>query len=435
MKIMYSLITAPPSKIYGGERHHLVLAKYLKRIFDDEISLVCYDVNAAEEIWRKPFVGNYRIEEMDFAEVFRLPAQSFKAILFNPLSFIFHNILYKMSTKTSNEKILRAISILSNFYSLRIGYTTPKLIEKVLNLFRPDIVHAYGVHLFWLPYILSRLALKRKDIGVVIWTLYHHFVPYERILFSRPKILQLINDSHIVITSTRYERNLIHNLIKDKYSKEIDKIRVLPVPVDLEQFIDPPKELLEDLRERIGNPDRIVLTMTLNHIKGSLNVLRALKDYYSNEKIAFVSFGRCNSDELLEFKEITKQLPRNVSAYYLGYVSEEVKAGLYAIADVFAMPSIADSFGMAYVEAWYYDTPVIADKNPIMEEVIGDRKRGILVDRNNLKEIQEAINLIIDDENLSSKLVANGRRYLESELNAKQVARKVRRIYQTIFEH
>jgi len=435
MKVMYSLITAPPSKIYGGERHHLALARYLKRIFDDEISLVCYDVNTVEEIWKKPFVGNYRTEKRDFAEVYRLPAQSLRAILLNPPSFIFHNFLYKMSTKTSNEKILRAINILSDFYSLRIGYTPPKLVEKVLNSFRPDIVHVYGIHLFWLPYILSRLALKCKDIGVVVWTLYHHLVTYERILFSRPKILQLINDVHTVITSTRYERNLIYNLIKDKSLKNVEDIQVLPVPVDLEQFIDPPKELLEDLRECIGNPDHIVLTMTLNRIKGSLNVLKALRDYHLNEKIAFVSFGRANPDELLEFREIVKQLPRNISAYYLGYVSEEVKSGLYAIADVFAMPSIADSFGMAYMEAWYYDTPVIADKNPIMEEVIGHMIRGLLVNRNDLKEIRKAIRLIIEDRNLSIRLVNNGKRRLIRELNAKQVARKVRRLYQQISEH
>ena len=445
MKILYSLITAPPSKTYGGENHHITLAKYLKKEFNDVVSFVSYDVSMPEEIWRKFLLGKFK---KNYKEgVYKVPIENLKVILRNPISFCAHNIFWKMCSRKSFDikgssystrmyYILKAVNILSDYYSLRIGYFNPKLVKEILESYKPEIVHVYGIHLFWLPYILHKVALKYERIKTVIWTLYHHFIPYERFLFSRPKILKSVNDAHLVIASTNYEKRIIYSMLKERgYSRDLDSIYVLPVPIDVSQFMHPPNDLLENLREYIGNPDYIILTMTLNRAKGSLNVLRSLVEYELHGKIAFVSFGRSTPDELIEFKEITKKLPSNISAYYLGYVDEHTKASLYSISDVFAMPSIADSFGIAYAEAWYYNTPVIADKNPVMEEVIGNMVRGILVDRNNVKEIQEAIRLLIEDKNLSNRLVTNGKRYLMHELNAKQVTRKIRRLYQKISEH
>jgi glycosyltransferase involved in cell wall biosynthesis len=55
----------------------------------------------------------------------------------------------------------------------------------------------------------------------------------------------------------------------------------------------------------------------------------------------------------------------------LGFVSEREKAVALAAADLFALPSRADSFGLAYQEAHALGTPSLALDLPVMREVIG----------------------------------------------------------------
>ncbi len=428
MRILFSIPVTPPAKTYGAERHHLTLIKAIKRLFGDDIFIFSYNAETIEDIWRSLLRGGMKTEESPYGTVYKFPVANVDNILLNPLSAIAHKVMFIAShTRGFPDNLLRALTILSDFYLLRAGYTYSSLIREYLEKIQPEIVHVYGIHLFWLPYILSRLVLRNSSAGLILWTIYHHFVRYERYLFERPKIKNILSGADAIITSTHYERSVIERYIGGNKNE----IHVIPVPVDLESFLNPPKEYCDKLREKLGNPDHIILTMTLNEDKGSLNVLRALIDLRERYNVVFVSFGRSRLEDLNKFNKLKNKLPNNVKAFYFGYVKEETKALLYTIADVFAMPSIADSFGMAYAEAWYYNTPVIADDNPVMREVIGS-SRGLLVRRNNIEEIKTAIRTLVEDKTLARKLAENGKRYLYNELDSLKVAAKVRKLYEDV---
>ena len=52
---------------------------------------------------------------------------------------------------------------------------------------------------------------------------------------------------------------------------------------------------------------------------------------------------------------------------------------MLAAADVFAMPSRTDSFGIVYLEAWLYRLPVIAARTWGMSDVVRNGEDGLLV--------------------------------------------------------
>lgn len=57
---------------------------------------------------------------------------------------------------------------------------------------------------------------------------------------------------------------------------------------------------------------------------------------------------------------------------FLGRVSDQVLAGLYALADCFAYPSLYEGFGLPILEAFHFGTPVVTSNNSGMREVAGN---------------------------------------------------------------
>ncbi len=66
----------------------------------------------------------------------------------------------------------------------------------------------------------------------------------------------------------------------------------------------------------------------------------------------------------------------------LGLASERTKADALAACNLFCLPSSHESFGIAYVEAWSYQKPVICGTAPACRELIEDGKSGLWADQN-----------------------------------------------------
>ena len=60
-------------------------------------------------------------------------------------------------------------------------------------------------------------------------------------------------------------------------------------------------------------------------------------------------------------------------------LTEEQKPAVFAAMDIFAMPSVAESFGIAYLEAWLQKRPVIGGRIGATSCVIDDGVDGRLV--------------------------------------------------------
>ena len=64
----------------------------------------------------------------------------------------------------------------------------------------------------------------------------------------------------------------------------------------------------------------------------------------------------------------------------LGFVSDAMREDLYAASDIFCLPSSGEAYGLVYLEAWAYETPVVAQRIPTTEELIGGTGGGLLTD-------------------------------------------------------
>jgi phosphatidylinositol alpha-1,6-mannosyltransferase len=96
-------------------------------------------------------------------------------------------------------------------------------------------------------------------------------------------------------------------------------------------------------------------------------------------------------------EEKASSLVRSGAVEFTGFVREEDIPTLWARADVFAMPSRGEGFGLVYIEAMRHGIPVIASRQDAGQEVNVDGETGFNVDLGREGELLEALAALLRD--------------------------------------
>lgn len=91
---------------------------------------------------------------------------------------------------------------------------------------------------------------------------------------------------------------------------------------------------------------------------------------------------------------------------FTGYLSKV--DGVIAGCDVLVLPSQTESFGRVLLEAMMAGTPIIATNTGGVPEIIDHEQNGLLVTYDDEEGLMMAVEQILSDENLCTKLIENG---------------------------
>lgn len=116
-----------------------------------------------------------------------------------------------------------------------------------------------------------------------------------------------------------------------------------------------------------------------------------------------------------------------------GIVSEADKAEAYARATIFAMPSVHETFGHTYLEAWFAWRPVIAGDIPPIREVVRDGVDGLVVPQQP-SAIARAILTLLGDTTRARRMGESGRFRLQEKWTWDLVAERTERAYEAARE-
>jgi glycogen(starch) synthase len=147
----------------------------------------------------------------------------------------------------------------------------------------------------------------------------------------------------------------------------------------------------------------------MSHDKGTMHLLEAMRRLRQSGRLVDLAFA---GTILAPFQRYLATLPTKEWEWLhvLGPVSEEEKRDLLAAADVFAMPSRTDSFGIVYLEAWLYGKPVIGARTWGVSDVIADGHDGLLVPFGDVPALAKAIAELLDDPQRRSEMGKRGQR-------------------------
>lgn len=115
----------------------------------------------------------------------------------------------------------------------------------------------------------------------------------------------------------------------------------------------------------------------------------------------------------------------------LGVASLQDKTNALAACSLLCVPSLQESFGGVYVEAWSFAKPVVGGAIPALREVIREGVDGYLVDQE-ADQISDRINYLLHHPTIAATLGRAGYVKVQQRYQWPQLARQTLAIYQTL---
>lgn len=206
------------------------------------------------------------------------------------------------------------------------------------------------------------------------------------------------------------------------------RVAVIPYIVDL----DPYKELpsAEEALKAFGKCDEpTVLFLSRVHEKKSIETLIDATAHLKQrgETIRVLIAGTGEQSYIDTLKARAKRAGVEDEVIFLGMVVGDLKLSLYAMADVFALPTQQENFGLVYPESLLCGTPVIGTKGTdIWREL---EEGGALITDRTPEAFADAIESLCKDKNNLNALGARGREQMLQWLNTDAVATRYEEMY------
>lgn len=118
---------------------------------------------------------------------------------------------------------------------------------------------------------------------------------------------------------------------------------------------------------------------------------------------------------------------KNDIVFYGRKANEEVKR-MMAGAEIFAMPSLTEGFGLVYAEAMQVGIPVIATLEGGLKEVVQNKEEALFVRPGDPHELAAAIQSLVNDGKLISRLKRKGKSAV-ARLRVDKMAIETEKIY------
>ena len=159
-----------------------------------------------------------------------------------------------------------------------------------------------------------------------------------------------------------------------------------------------------------------------------LHAYRDLVDRGLQERLAIVGKQGWMFENIFATVQTLKLEDRVV---FTGYVPDEDLPYLYNGARLFVYPSLYEGFGLPVLEAMTCGTPVITSNVSSMPEIIGDA--GLLVDPHDPKQLAQAIECLIADNDLRQTLRERGLQRA-AQFSWEKTARETLKVYSLVCE-
>jgi glycogen(starch) synthase len=277
-----------------------------------------------------------------------------------------------------------------------------------------DIIHAHD----WLTFPAGAATKQVSGKPLVIHV---HATEFDRSGGDvNPVVYQIEKNGMEVADKIIAVSNLTRNTIIEKYNINPDK--VITVYNAVEPLADRFYNLSKQYRDKIVTfLGRITLQKGPEYfIEAAYNVLQRMDD------VRFVMGG---SGELLN-RMITRvaALRMGDRFHFTGFLKGDYVYQLYALSDVYVMPSVSEPFGISPLEALQSNVPVIISRQSGVSEIL---KHAIKIDFWDIHAMADAIYGILNYEGLHKMFTKYAKEEVDS-LKWENTAYNVKQIYESL---
>lgn len=166
----------------------------------------------------------------------------------------------------------------------------------------------------------------------------------------------------------------------------------------------------------------ILYAGTLNARKGYVDLIKAfakISNKYNEWKLVIAGNG-----EVEQAKQLTIELGVFEKVIFTGWIDGELKSKVFQQASIFCLPSYAEGFPMAVLDAWAYGIPVITTPVGGLPDVLIHNENALIFDAGNINLLASSIETLIKDELLRNKiskesLLLSSNKFMPNVINSK----------------
>jgi glycosyltransferase involved in cell wall biosynthesis len=331
----------------------------------------------------------------------------------------FKYFIKKYQVLVCNDSIIQNLKknpinfVLLFFLLIKAGISLYKLIKKE----KIDIVHCH-----WAIPQGTIAVLLKKLFGLnfrIIITAHGSDIENKKRSFLAPIIKHTLRSCDVINTVSTHLANEIHML-----DPGLNNINLIPMGTNKELF-----ENTYSINTEIGKPNTYIF------FAGRLSEDKAIdyliKSFFEVQKdhsnLELWIAGKGNQEEKL--KSLTINLGIKNKVRFLGNIEHNLLPSLYKNAEMFVSTSRKEGFGLVLVEALMSKCPVIALDVGGVSDIIINGKTGILIPQYEMKKLIKAINTILSDKELKSKLIMNGFNYVLENFTWEVVGKRFSQLY------
>ena len=247
-----------------------------------------------------------------------------------------------------DDNLVIRCGIVGKISSQQISFTFGKVLKKLIDEFKPDVIHFHYPNPLQAYYLLKILK-KNENIKLIV---HHHLdITKQKILkhlFTNQTKKLLDKAVKVIATSPNYvEGSEFLTTVKDK-------VKIIPNTFDNELLTPSDKalSLSQDIKEKYK--EKYIVFFVGRHVlyKGLIYLLKASKFLTDKYQIIIAGSG-----------PLTKELEKysNPIIEFVGRIDDDTKLAYLLACDCFAFPSITknEAFGIALLEAMVVKKPAV----------------------------------------------------------------------------
>ncbi|MDI6752243.1 MAG: glycosyltransferase family 4 protein [bacterium] len=279
-----------------------------------------------------------------------------------------------------------------------------------------NVIHAHD----WVAF---PAGVEAKNISGKPLVIHIHATEFDR---SGENVNQYVYDTERygmenadrIITVSYYTRNIIIN----RYGIHPDKIEIVHNAVDKETHLARLGIVERPLKEKIVLfLGRVTMQKGPDYFLEAANlVLKRLKN------VRFVMAG--SGDMLPKMINRAAELKITDKFHFTGFLRGLEVERMYAVSDLYVMPSVSEPFGISAFEALLYDVPIIISKRAGVAEVLGD---AMMVDFWDVQKLADRIIALLSNEALALDMVKRCQAEIKA-ISWNSAGGKIRDVYQSL---
>jgi len=317
-----------------------------------------------------------------------------------------------------------------NFKSDRLAL---KKIKSIIKEFKPDIVHTHASK----AGALGRRAAISCKVPVIVHTFHGHvfhsyFGKAKTLLFKKIERYLAKRSSGIIAISDIQKKELseIHKIAPS------DKIEVIPLGFDLEQFQENYEEKRQITRKKYHiDQDTVAVSIVgrLTAIKDHHFFIDVIEELHENVKKSIKIFIVGDGDMKDEIEQ--RILPLQNKGVDISLTSWVHDIALFnAGMDIMCLTSKNEGTPVSLIEAQASNLPVVSTNVGGVPDIVEQNETGFIIPRSNKREFVSKLLQLVENDEIREKMKTKGWQNVHQKYSYKRLARDMEAYYHRLLE-